>query len=65
MADEMGLGKTVCSILFNVVRPTLTVLVAMHCPDVDLVKTVARSWEINDSEMCHCLSIKSGSELGK
>lgn len=65
MADEMGLGKTVGGPLSAVPLIPLTVPVAMHCPDVDLVETIARSWKINHSKMCYRLSLQSSSELGK
>ena len=41
MADEMGLGKTVRGYLSTIPSIPLIVLVAMHCPDVDLIETIA------------------------
>ena len=40
-------------------------LVAMHCPDVDPVETIAGGWKINDTKVRYRLPLKSGPELGQ
>lgn len=64
MADEMGLGKTVSS---RTVRKMslLTIAAAMYSVDVDSAQAISGRRQIHDTEMCDCLPVKSGQELGK
>ena len=64
MADGMGLGKTVgFDVLQYLMR--LTSVASMYLFDVDTFEAVSRGRKDYDSEVYHCLPVKSGGKLGQ
>ena len=43
----------------------LTAVAAMYSIDVDLAQAVSRRRQIDNTEMCYCMPVKSGQELGE
>ena len=37
----------------------------MHNAYVDITQTISRAWKVYYSEMCYCMPVNSGEELGK